>query len=226
MRTAAGPLHRHQPLPDPGISTSSTARALTDVLSRYTGLTGRPPLPPPWAFGPWISSDVWRNGGEVGYAVDQVPRAADPRLGIRLRLALGDRLQRLHSSTAKPIRRKGTEVQGTQDGAERDGFEFVDDRVDRDDDLLPAERPEGHLLDDAVRQHHLDNADVEDHGVEDRTWARRRTTKRAKTTASSSVQSKNGPPLVVHLVEGQGSPIDFTNPDARDWLTGQLKSTC
>jgi alpha-D-xyloside xylohydrolase len=44
---------------------------LTDALSRYTGLTGRPPLPPPWAFGPWISSDAWRNGGEVRYVVQK-----------------------------------------------------------------------------------------------------------------------------------------------------------
>ena len=44
---------------------------LTDVLIRYTGYTGRPALPPPWAFGPWISSDVWRSGGEVRYAVTQ-----------------------------------------------------------------------------------------------------------------------------------------------------------
>jgi alpha-glucosidase (family GH31 glycosyl hydrolase) len=39
------------------------------VLSRYTGRTGRPALPPPWAFGPWISSDIWRSGGEIRYAV-------------------------------------------------------------------------------------------------------------------------------------------------------------
>ena len=39
------------------------------MLIRYTGYTGRPPLPPPFAFGPWISSDIWRNGGEVRYAV-------------------------------------------------------------------------------------------------------------------------------------------------------------
>jgi len=42
---------------------------LADALARYTGIAGRPPLPPPWAFGPWISSDAWRNGGEVRYAV-------------------------------------------------------------------------------------------------------------------------------------------------------------
>jgi alpha-D-xyloside xylohydrolase len=40
-------------------------------LTRYTAYAGRPPLPPPWAFGPWISSDIWRSGGEVRYAVTQ-----------------------------------------------------------------------------------------------------------------------------------------------------------
>ena len=44
---------------------------LTDVLSRFTAYTGRPPVPPPWVFGVWISSDVWRSGGEVRYAVTQ-----------------------------------------------------------------------------------------------------------------------------------------------------------
>jgi alpha-D-xyloside xylohydrolase len=42
---------------------------LTDVLSRYTGIVGRPYLPPPWVFGTWVSSDIWRTGGEVRYAV-------------------------------------------------------------------------------------------------------------------------------------------------------------
>src|SRR5208282_2671626 len=42
---------------------------LTDVLSRYTGYTGRPPTPPAWAFAPWLSSDIWRTGGEVRYVV-------------------------------------------------------------------------------------------------------------------------------------------------------------
>lgn len=51
---------------------------LTDALARYTALAGRPPLPPPWAFGPWISSDVWRNGGEVRYAVEKFLRRGIP----------------------------------------------------------------------------------------------------------------------------------------------------
>jgi alpha-D-xyloside xylohydrolase len=51
---------------------------LTDVLTRYTGYSGRPSLPPPFTFGPWISSDVWRSGGEVRYAVTQFEQRKIP----------------------------------------------------------------------------------------------------------------------------------------------------
>src|SRR5439155_5311323 len=43
--------------------------SLADVMTRFTGYSGRAFLPPPWVFGPWISSDIWRSGGEVRYAV-------------------------------------------------------------------------------------------------------------------------------------------------------------
>jgi alpha-D-xyloside xylohydrolase len=49
---------------------------LTDVLTRYTAYKGRPLLPPPWAFLPWMSSDVWSSGGEVRYVLSQL-RAYD-----------------------------------------------------------------------------------------------------------------------------------------------------
>jgi alpha-D-xyloside xylohydrolase len=42
---------------------------LTDVLTRYTGYTGRPQMSPPWAFAPWMSSDIWHDGGEVRYVI-------------------------------------------------------------------------------------------------------------------------------------------------------------
>ena len=44
---------------------------LPDVITRYTGYTGRPPAPPKWAFAPWMSSDIWHDGGEVRYAVQK-----------------------------------------------------------------------------------------------------------------------------------------------------------
>src|SRR3984893_5796070 len=43
--------------------------SLPHVLKRSTASSGRPFLPPPWVFGPWISSDIWRSGGEICYAV-------------------------------------------------------------------------------------------------------------------------------------------------------------
>ena len=45
---------------------------LTDVLTRYTGYEGRPMLPPPWVFLPWMSSDFWSSGGEVRYVVSEL----------------------------------------------------------------------------------------------------------------------------------------------------------
>ncbi len=35
------------------------------VLDRYTALTGRPALPPKWAFGLWISANEWHTQGQV-----------------------------------------------------------------------------------------------------------------------------------------------------------------
>ena len=55
---------------------------LTDVLTRYTAYTGRPHLPPQWAFGPWISSDIWRSGGEVRYAVEKFRALGIPASGF------------------------------------------------------------------------------------------------------------------------------------------------
>jgi alpha-glucosidase (family GH31 glycosyl hydrolase) len=35
------------------------------ILDRYTGVSGRPPLPPKWAFGPWVSANEWNSQAQV-----------------------------------------------------------------------------------------------------------------------------------------------------------------
>jgi alpha-D-xyloside xylohydrolase len=51
---------------------------LGTVLERYTAYSGRPSGVPFWAFGPWISSDIWKTGGEVRMVVDTMRRLKVP----------------------------------------------------------------------------------------------------------------------------------------------------
>lgn len=42
-----------------------------EQLSQYTAITGRPKLPPKWAFGPWMSSNNWDSDSETRYQLAQ-----------------------------------------------------------------------------------------------------------------------------------------------------------
>lgn len=45
---------------------------MADVLESYTGQTGRPPVPPPWAFGLWKSRDVHHDQDSVRVDVERL----------------------------------------------------------------------------------------------------------------------------------------------------------
>jgi hypothetical protein len=55
---------------------------LTNVLIRFTGYTGRPQMSPPWAFAPWISSDIWRSGGEVRFLLTKLREFGLPHTAL------------------------------------------------------------------------------------------------------------------------------------------------
>ena len=191
--------------------------ALTEVLSRYTGLTGRPALPPPFAFGPWISSDIWRDGGEVNYAVTKFRERGIPVSGFVFdspwEIAYNDFKFNVPSSTFHHADPENTQFghPGTFEGTPFPGFANLTD-------MMTFFRENGLKVicwmtpfvdvtsnNEGVRGQNLGEAKPD--GKKDSFFVR---------------SSKNGPPLVVPWWKGKGSPIDFTSNEARDWLSQRL----
>jgi alpha-D-xyloside xylohydrolase len=190
---------------------------LTDVLSRYTGLTGRPSLPPPFTFGPWISSDVWRDGGEIRYAVTMFRKRGIPVSAFVFdspwEIAYNDFKFNIPAPDFHSTEPAKTQFghPGTFEGVPNDGFNSLTQ-------MMTFFREKGlkvicwmtpfvntASVDEKVRGQNL-GAAVPDN-KEDRFFVR---------------ASKDGPPLVVPWWKGKGSPIDFTLLDARRWLADRL----
>jgi alpha-D-xyloside xylohydrolase len=182
---------------------------LTDVLSRYTGYSGRPLLPPPWAFGPWISSDVWRSGGEVRYAVTQFRQRGIPASAF----VFDSPWETAYNDFGFNMVQFGKDA--TIDGVHYQGFASVTEmmnflgsnglkvicwitpfiNVQSGNENIPGQNlGKAANYDDAASQGFFVRA------------------------------SQNGPALVVPWWKGKGSPVDFTNPAATQWLTLQLRA--
>jgi alpha-D-xyloside xylohydrolase len=180
---------------------------LTDVVSRYTGMTGRPALPPPWAFGTWISSDIWRNGGEVRYAVTKFRERNIPVSAFVFdspwEVAYNDfRFNETQFSNQGAF--EGKTFQGFPNTAQMMTFlrenglkvicwmaPFVN--VSSDPEGIPGQN--------------LKEAGNYQDGIKGNFFVR---------------ASPGGAALVVPWWKGRGSPIDFTKKEARNWLTKQL----
>ena len=182
---------------------------LTDVLTRYTNYAGRPPLPPPWAFGVWISSDIWRSGGEVRYAITQFRNRGIPASGF----VFDSPWEIAYNDFRFNMIQFGKDA--TIDGVHYQGFTSVGEMMSflRSNGLKAIcwMTPFVNLnsRDENVPGQHLGKASNYD----------------AAASQGFFVQaSHGGPPLVVPWWKGRGSPVDFTNPAARQWLTDQLRA--
>jgi len=182
---------------------------LTDVLTRYTGFSGRPALPPPWAFGPWISSDIWRSGGEVRYAVTQFRRRGIPVSAF----VFDSPWEIAYNDFSFNMVQFGKDA--TIDGEHYDGFSSLGD-------MMAFLQTNGLKVicwmspfinqtsnNENVAGQNLGKASNYDAGASGPFFVR---------------SSKGGAPLEVPWWKGRGSPVDFTNPAARQWLTEQLRS--
>ena len=182
---------------------------LTDVLSRYTSYSGRPFLPPAWVFGPWISSDVWRSGGEVRYAVTQFRNRGIPASAF----VFDSPWETAYNDFRFNMVQFGKDA--TIDGVHYQGFASVIEMMNflRSNGLkaicwmTPFVNVKS--IDENILGQNLGKARNYDDGASHDFFVR---------------ASQNGPALIVPWWKGKGSPVDFTNPAARQWLTDQLRA--
>jgi alpha-D-xyloside xylohydrolase len=180
---------------------------LTDVLSRYTAYAGRPPLPPPWTFGPWISSDIWRSGGEVRYAVTQFRDRDLPASAFVFDSPWETAYNDFHFNM--------TQFAGdaTIDGTHFDGFTSLSD-------MMTFLQSNG--LKVICWMAPFTNKSSNNENVPGQNLGKASNYDEAASKHFFVRASAGGPPLVVPWWKGRGSPVDFTNPDARQWMAGQL----
>lgn len=183
--------------------------ALTDVLTRYTGFMGRPPLPPAWAFGVWISSDIWRNGGEVRYAVTQFRDRGIPASGFVFDSPWEIAYNDFHFNMTQ----FGKDA--TIDGVHYAGFASLTD-------MMHFLQSNG--LKVICWMAPFVNVKSNDEHVAGQNLGQAANYAEGATKGFFVRSAPHGPPLVVPWWKGTGSPVDFTNPDARGWLQGQLRT--
>jgi alpha-D-xyloside xylohydrolase len=203
---------------------------LTDALGRYTGLSGRPPLPPPWAFGPWISSDAWRNGGEVRYAVQKFLERKIPVSAFVFdspwETAYNDFTFNIKDGPAPDVTTQfgnhgvfedqpahaTTDFKGFKSLAEMMGF-FQTSGLKVVCWMTPFTNDESN---------HGEKAGEIDEVIQgQKASAANFATGTAKGVFVHSESDGSAKPGV-HWWKGHGSHIDFTNPVAHDWLKEQL----
>jgi alpha-D-xyloside xylohydrolase len=181
---------------------------LTDVVSRFTGFSGRPPLPPPFTFGPWISSDIWRSGGEVRYAVTQFRKRGIPVSAF----VFDSPWEVAYNDFRFNMTQFGQDA--TIDREHYAGFASVGEMMQFFQAnglkvicwMTPFVNTSS--FDEAVPGQNLSKASNYDEAAAGGFFVR---------------SSANGPPLVVPWWKGHGSPIDFTNAEAGIWLADQLR---
>jgi alpha-D-xyloside xylohydrolase len=180
---------------------------LTDVLTRFTGYVGRPPLPPPFVFGPWISSDVWRTGGEVRYAVSKWRERKLPASVF----VFDSPWETAYNDFTFNMQQFGKK--GTFEGTEYDGFSSLDE-------MMTFLRQNGlkvvcwltPFVNEVSRTQEVEGQLPKAGNYED------------GRAQGVFVRGPDGQPLRIGWWKGVGSHIDFTRAEAKAWLQMQLRA--
>ncbi|MCG3149305.1 MAG: hypothetical protein PCFJNLEI_02765 [Verrucomicrobiae bacterium] len=183
---------------------------LTEVLTRFTGYTGRPQMSPPWAFAPWLSSDRWANGGEVRYVLSKY-REHDLPGSV---FVFDSPWEIAYNDFTWNMTQFGNG--GTFEGQFYAGFSSVSDMMQflktngwkSVNWMTPFINTTSACCGEVPGQN-LGQAANYAEGAASNYFVR---------------ASLGGPPLLTNWWKGTGSPIDFTNPDAVRWTQQQLSN--
>ncbi len=178
-----------------------------EALARHTGYSGRPPTPPPWAFAPWVSSDHWRDGGEVRYVLTRLAELGAPGSVFVFDSPWQTAYNDFTWNTAQFARG------GIYEG--RDWAGFASPR-----EMLEFLRAHGYKA--VLWLTPFVNVRSNDEGVPGQNAGKAAPYDEAAAAGLFVRESPGGPPLVVDWWKGAGSPLDFTNPAARAWLAARL----
>lgn len=182
---------------------------LPDVLARFTARTGRPPMPPPWAFGTWMSSDHWRTGGEVRYVATRMVEE-----GIPASVFVFDSPWEV-SYNDFTWNEAQFAAGGTYDGRSWDGFASSQE-------MLEFLRGKGFKA--VLWLTPFVNTVSNDEGVPGQNIGMSPTYAEAAANGYFVRDAPGGAPLLVDWWKGTGSPIDFTDAGARAWFQAQLQA--
>jgi alpha-D-xyloside xylohydrolase len=187
---------------------------LTDVLSRYTGITGRPYLPPPWVFGTWVSSDIWRTGGEVRYAITKYIAS-----GIPISVFVFDSPWEVsYNDFTWNMSQWGSG--GSYEGTNYNGFSSVNDMMT----FLQQHGVKVICWFTPFLNTSSFNDNQNGQNIPGQNTGKSPNYDFAANNGYLVRSSPGGAPLTVGWWKGTGGPVDFTNPAAVNWYkTTQLQ---
>lgn len=185
---------------------------LTDVLTRYTGYTGRPTLSPPWAFAPWMSSDRWNTGGEVRYVLTKYRERGLAGSAFVFdspwEVAYNDFTWNIGGTNQ-------FSNGGTYEGQFYAGFANVTD-------MATFFRTNGWKI--ICWMTPFVNTSSNNEGVPGQNTGQAANYAEGAASNYFVRASVGGPPASIGWWKGTGAQIDFTNPDARKWFSNQISN--